>query len=148
MVLTLPALASFDDGAADWTATAGWMLAAHEAGQGWVMSSAASAERLTWRSSLDLTTAVSPLLTFQSQYVGVGVASVLVSSDGGATWQAAAVVANSAEWTTVNVDLSAYAGSVIQLAFDWQGIAGDQWGVDTVLVADVLDLAPSVGDAS
>ncbi len=136
VVLTLPALASFDDGAADWTATAGWMLAAHEAGQGWVMSSAASAERLTWRSSLDLTTAVSPLLTFQSQYVGVGVASVLVSSDGGATWQAAAVVANSAEWTTVNVDLSAYAGSVIQLAFDWQGIAGDQWGVDTVLVAD------------
>ncbi len=86
VVLTLPALASFDDGAADWSATAGWALAAHDAGQAWLMSSAAAAETLTWGSSLDLTTAAAPLLTFESQFAGAGVASVQVSTDGGATW--------------------------------------------------------------
>ncbi len=149
--LTLPVLATFNDGATDWSATAGWMLAPQDAGQAWLMSSAATTETLTWGAALDLTTAVHPRLDFQSQFVGAGLVTVQVSTDDGSTWTVAAMVPGAADWMAVSVDLSAYAGSVIQLEFDWQaadGVTGDQWWIDTVQVADVLDVAPSLDDAS
>ena len=124
--LTLPALATFDDGASGLVGDGGLDAGGARGGQAWMMSSTRQPKRLTWQSALDLTTAAAPLLTFQSQFAGAGVASVLVSTDGGATWQTAAVVPNSADWTPVSVDLSAYAGSTIRLAFDWQGSAGDR----------------------
>ncbi len=103
------------------------------------MRGGTASERLTWESATRLDDGGIAAADVPIAYAGAGVASVLVSADGGATWQTVAVVPNSAEWTAVSVDLSAYAGSVIQLAFDWQaadGTVGDQWSVDTVLVAD------------
>ena len=134
--LTLPALATMDDGAGDWLGSPNWSLQPREGGLAWLMVSAGS-ELLRWQTPIDLRgAATSVTLRFHSWFVGAGLATVQVSVDG-LNWQPVSLVPASGGWVNVGVDLSSYIGSVIQISFAWQGTNGDtqdQWAVDTVVV--------------
>jgi len=67
-----PAVATFDDGAPDWSHSANWQLQPHDSGLAWVMSGSATTETLRWPEALDLREVSSNVaLTFQSQLLGV-----------------------------------------------------------------------------
>ncbi len=147
--LPLPVLETMDDGAFDWHATSGWALTSKEAygdsGLSWLLTAGTAPEMLVWNSSLDLRP-VDPfetiLLNFESRLQpGAGTAQIEVSTDGGNQWLIVTTVAPSDDWSAVNVDLSAFAGQVIQLRFSWipavggsPAGSGTQWSVDQVSV--------------
>lgn len=143
--LSLPTLATLDDGARDWLASPGWSLQPHENGLAWVISGASSGT-LYWQTPISLRGVAAPvMLMFQSRFSGSGVAFVQASTDG-QNWQPISTVPASESWTTVSVDLSRYAGGIIYIGFAWQGTdALSQWAVDSLLVAAVepTDAEPS-----
>jgi hypothetical protein len=95
---------------------------------------------LTWAESIDLTTATSAQLTFASRLSsGASSGSVQVSVDG-VTWQTVASAPPTGEWTTVGVDLGAFAGRVIDVRFVFDAVAAgpgvepDVWTIGDVSV--------------
>ncbi len=102
-----------------------------------------------WSPSLDLTAAVAPVLTYESNfqdYIGAGDAWLDVSTDGGMTWT------NLSYWTDDHgptqevVDLSAYAGQTIILRWRYSdnndGCAW-YWHIDDVTISDVSCAYPA-----
>ncbi|MCH8838314.1 MAG: choice-of-anchor J domain-containing protein, partial [Candidatus Marinimicrobia bacterium] len=107
---------------------------------------------------IDLTDAVSPILTFQHRRVSSGGYyqtddfRVLVSTDNGITYTTMATYDNSsASWTRSQVNLSAYAGVPIRLRFHVNGQGSvAYWAIENVNVAEspldvVLDTPTPVG---
>ena len=111
--------------------------------------------------TIDFTTASSPLLTFDAvftKYSGTGAATgfesnasqkflVLVSTNGGTTWSQAADISLSAiageAYTTQYVDLSAYAGENVRIAFYAQSTTS---GGDNNLHLDNINVSESTGE--
>ncbi len=129
--------------------SAGWRLdeqgAFGGAGLGWHVETVHVAETLRWTQSLDLRSIPA------GQRVEMTFASWLVSAQGstadvhvslnGTQWLTATTVAPSTAWTPVMVDLSAYAGQILDIQFVWQCVApsteiesADHWSLDEVAI--------------
>ncbi|ULC60695.1 choice-of-anchor D domain-containing protein [Flaviramulus sp. BrNp1-15] len=103
----------------------------------------------------DLSSVVSAQFTFSYHMFGIemGTLNVDVSTDNGSSYptnlftQAGQVqTSNGAAWTTVNLDLTAYAGSTIKLRFS--GVRGSGYrsdmAIDNVSMTAVLGSAPEI----
>ncbi len=148
--LALPAYASMDDGAPDWSSLAGWALTPDAAfgaqGLGWQVSASNQADVLRWDRMIDLTTVLpgqAVLLSFESLLTSDrSIALVQVSTDG-VNWTTVYTPTNRSDWQQEVIDLTGYAGQMIQLQFLWQGVApsdgaaADRWQVDEVSVVAV-----------
>jgi len=136
-----------NNGAADWQATTGWRLTSDAAyggaGMSWQLMLSNATESLRWVSAIDLRALLpsqSVQLSFASNLQLVsGTARVEVSLDGGHQWLVAAAVTPSDDWSSQGVDVSAFAGQIIQLQFVWmpdpttnshEGVT--HWGLDQV----------------
>lgn len=127
--VSLPASASSE--AMD--ATAGWAFA-----DGVWTVSGAETSALTWTQSVDLSGASNPALSFTSSLsANSATAAVQVSAAGG-DWATVTVV--SADDAAPSVDLSAYAGQVVNVRFVWIGgdDAADAWSVSGVSMAEAV----------
>jgi hypothetical protein len=97
------------------------------------------AHRTDWIETLDLRMASAAMLSFESSLsmAGASSAEIQVSEDG-ITWQTLAQVPASDDWITLNVDLSAWAGRVVQVRFAFDARAPLRGGrPDTWLIGDV-----------
>ncbi len=154
--LTLPVVATMDDGAPDWDASAGWLLtdqAAYGAsGLAWQVATAQQVEQLRWVRPLDLRglgVGSAVQLSFQSLLTGANSTAQVQLSVDGITWLTIASVLPSDQWTLQTLDLGAYAGQLVYVQFLWSGApASDtaitgQWSVDEVQVEAALPLQPS-----
>ncbi|WP_181256190.1 T9SS type A sorting domain-containing protein [Aurantibacter aestuarii] len=111
-----------------------------------------SNERMAYNNSIDLAgisnASISLDYAFSDTYGGI--ASVQLSTDGGATWPNAAILANTGTgdesnipFATVNIDLSAFAGQVVNLSVHYNDEAGWAGG----LVVDNFEVsAPGPAD--
>ncbi len=146
--LTLPAYASMDDGAPDWSSRSGWTLTPDAAfsGLGWQVDGANRADVLRWDRQIDLTT-VTPdqavFLSFESLLTSDrSIGLVQVSTDG-INWTTVDMPVIAGDWQQEVIDLSGYVGQRIQVQFVWQGVApddgaaADRWQVDEVSIAAV-----------
>ena len=133
-----------------------WRLAAHPQRCFWQQrlglagsASASQADVLIWQRPLDLRGALQPRLELMSQLTATQSTAVLQVRTVAGSWEVAALIPSSSEWTPMDVDLSPWAGQVIQLAFVWTGAppyraeAADFWRVDAVRVLDALPTATS-----
>lgn len=146
--LILPVIAAMDDGATDWQASGGFVLSPEAAwgdvGLGWQVAAHETGNAmLVWDRWLDLRGERNVRLEFQTRLNTLGSRGWVEATLDGVTWMRLAEVLPSAEWTTVPVDLSAYAGWTLQVRFVWEGIAApmvepplpvDTWMVDQVSV--------------
>ena len=108
-----------------------------DGGQVWIVGGGAPAT-LVWNAPIDLRQATAPYLRFQSfVQTTLSVAEVQVSVDGG-DWMTAATIPAGADWLTATVDLSPYAGHVIDLRFVLRPTAidapADQWFMTDVWI--------------
>ncbi len=146
----LPAYASMDDGAPDWSSLSGWTLTPDAAfggqGLGWQASASNRADVLRWDRLIDLTTVLpgqAVLLSFELLLSSDrSVALVQVSIDG-INWTTVAMPVSASEWQQNMIDLTGYVGQMVQVQFLWQGAASndgqaaDTWQVDEVSVVAV-----------
>lgn len=97
-----------------------------------------------------------PSLAYASAFSGGfdQLALVEISSDDGATWSALATptadgAANAPLWRDEHVDLAAFAGQTVRIAFrtDDAGGWGSGWAVDDVLIRSGLPCRPPIADA-
>jgi len=93
--------------------------------------------------SVDLTS-VPAVLSFSSYFDGTysQTAHVEVSTDGGESFTEVLLVTPSSDWTTINVDLSAYAAETnVMVAFhsNDNGIWATGWAVDDVVLGQSVD---------
>jgi hypothetical protein len=99
--------------------------------------------------SIDLTHATSAHLQFQSLLSSRGVTGAVEVSVDGTTWQGVATVPSTGGWTTVDVDLSAFAGQIVYLRFVLDpaapetGVQPGSWQLDDVrVVISVIEFLP------
>ena len=150
--LTLPALATMDDGAPDWDASAGWLLTDQAAyggsGLAWQVVTAQQVEHLRWTRPLDLRGSTAQL-RFQSLLTGANSTAQVQLSVDGVTWLTVASVSPSDQWTLQTLDLGAYAGQLVYVQFLWSGAPASDaaitglWSVDEVQVEAALPWQPS-----
>ncbi len=146
--LTLPAYASMDDGAPDWSALSGWTLTpeAGFSGLGWQVIASNQADVLRWDRQIDLTR-VLPGQVVQLSFESLlssdrSIALVQISTDG-LNWTTVDMPITAADWQQDVIDLAGYIGRMIQVQFVWQGVAPsggaapDRWQVDQVSVVGV-----------
>jgi len=138
---------NMDNGYQNWHPTGMWWLTApvatanHDPGFAW--QGLQRNTMLTLVDQLDLTNAISPTITFWQQFTfDEGTGQVIVSSDNGLTWQPVlTATAPITDWVQSTIDLSAYSGQIINLAFylTEAGIPGDNpgWYIDDVVVEDI-----------
>lgn len=148
----LPVIQTMDDGAPQWSATGSWQLTPGAAfggtGLGWQAVESTGTNILSWTVPLDLSSAQFPRLRFQSLLIGTaGMGTVEVSSDG-VNWQMITPVQPSDVWTTTEVPLTAYAGTIVTLRFVWaaqsaSGSGSAQWQIDQVEVENVPPQPPT-----
>ena len=154
--LTLPALATMDDGAPDWDASAGWLLTDQAAyggsGLAWQVATAQQVEQLRWTRPLDLHglgADSAAQLRFQSLLTGANSTAQVQLSVDGVTWLTVASVSPSDQWILQTLDLGAYAGQLVYIQFLWSGAPASDaaitglWSVDEVQVEAALPLQPS-----
>ena len=104
---------------------------------------------LTTAGSIDLSTAIQPVLTFWQKYSlssGYGhydYAYVDVSTDGGLNWTNVGSWSGvQSTWTQQVIDLSSYVGKSVRIKFrviDGYGYSGDGWYIDGVEVYESLE---------
>lgn len=101
--------------------------------------------------SIDLTGTTEPILSFDAffrnlDYGGADeTAKVLISTDGGANWEEVKnLVGDGTNWVSESVELSAYAGQTIVLAFDFNDGGGWNYGM---AIDDVKVFEPKALDA-
>ena len=88
-----------------------------------------------WQRTLDLGSLRQPALTFQSQFTGDRSTALAQVSLDGTSWLTVANLPATADWTTIDLDLSAFAGNIVQvrLVFDAAepppGLPPDRWRV-------------------
>ncbi len=147
--LLLPAYASMDDGAPDWTALSGWILTPQAGfggqGLGWQVTADNQADVLRWNRALDLSN-IQPGQTVQLSFESLlsstqSTGLVQVSADG-VNWTTVGTALPVGQWTQMTYDLSGFVGQQIKVQFVWQGVAGDRekpdsWWVDEVRVASL-----------
>jgi len=151
----LPVTATMEEGQENWVATAGWSLTADAAyggsALGWrAVAASPNAETLTWLQLIDLSTARQPQLSFQSHMQAGNDAGGAVQVMGASgIWDTVAIILPGADWQTQLVDLSRFAGQVIQLRFIWlavplaDGVPSGEWRIDLLMLRDLLaDEAP------
>ena len=93
---------------------------------------------------IDLTDAVSPILTFEAYFLNLDfqgadeTAKVMVSTDGGATWDEVKSIDGDGDWYGEQVSLGAYAGETIWLGFEYSDGTGWNYGfcVDDIMIED------------
>ena len=98
-----------------------------------------AAHRTDWIETLDLRSSSTAVLSFESSLSmdSASSAEIQVSEDG-TTWQTLVQVPASDDWITLNVDLSAWAGRVVQVRFAFDAKAPRRGGrPDTWLIGDV-----------
>ncbi|MEO8393008.1 MAG: hypothetical protein ABI700_08440 [Chloroflexota bacterium] len=133
----LPAYASMDDRAPDWESIGNWsmdMLSAYGgAGLGWKATGGGNAI-LRWNRQLDLRSTPNAYLWVQSILTGADAPLVQVTTDG-LNWTTVGSIPVSTDWQVASIDLSAYAGQMIQLQFTWTSSNPDNfWKIDDVTV--------------
>ncbi len=89
--------------------------------------------------SMDFSNVSMPMLQFASFYTGQfsQLAWVRVSTDGGTSWELLHQMTAAAEWTSVSLDLSDYAGEAdVRVAFhaDDAGAWASGWAIDDVMI--------------
>jgi len=145
-----PVSATFDDGAINWEGLNGWRLSADAAinGLGWEVDANTPNATLLWRQPLDLSLTELPRVAFYSLGMMDGASGMVQILGSSGLWETVAVVITSSEWQVVDIDLSAYLGSVIQIRFVWDATTIDPtlgastfWHIDEVIVYEAL---PSV----
>lgn len=96
--------------------------------------------------SYDLSLFTTPVLRYYEQtfsgFGGIGSQEVYISNNGGASWISIRNAIGNPTWELVEIDLSAYAGETVEIAFvyffDSQGeeVDGSEWYIDDVAVGD------------
>ena len=154
-----PITATMDDGAADWQGTEGWSLTPDASYRGsglsWQLMTSGAPESLRWTSAIDLRNVLPSQfvqLSFASRLqLTSGTAQLELSTDGGSQWVIITTVAPSEDWSSTVVDVSAFAGQVIELEFVWtpdpktsDSSTATYWGVDqvSIQVADLVMATP------
>jgi hypothetical protein len=105
---------------------------------------------------IDLTMADAPGLSFDAYFVNGDyqgadeTAIVYITTDGGMNWEQVADLEGDGLWQTVNVDLAAFVGNVIQVGIEYNDGAGWNFGlcVDNILVQDIPDFDAKMLGAS
>jgi hypothetical protein len=105
-------------------------------------------------SEIDLSTATTPMLGFESYlHIYSGTFTLKASIDAGTTWADVTTFTTEDAWTAEEVDLTAYAGEMLTLAFHFNdGGAWDYgWAIDDVVVFEpeahdmaVVGITPSI----
>ena len=144
---TSPWSDGLEDGGLCWTFQAG-------AGDGWVVSTtdpqegtnhlqrtyqAGAQDDWAWSPSVDLTGLTTPTLTFWERQLFptfYELHEVVVSTDGGATWDVVYSGVGPSAWDRVVVDLAVYADKAITIGFHYTGNNADTWRVDTLRIDD------------
>jgi hypothetical protein len=138
---------AMEAGDANWNAGGAWSLdtaASFSASHAWTAGDANTS--LTLATPLNLSTALSPVLRFQTAYT-LGAAggddAVVQVSTNGTNWTTIDTLDGNSLWSTHFVDLSAYSNVPgLHLRFRLQGSGGaadDRWVIDDVLVVGLLD---------
>lgn len=151
-VHSLPFTDDMEAPESNWQGMGGWQPVTTTASSGttaWWSNTPDSS--LLLQGELDLSNAVSPILTFQNQMVlPVGtVGHVNILPEGG-TWQTAlTITANTSTWTPLSVDLRPYVGQQIKLAFVQSQETSEGVGQQTparvsLTVADTVTTLPVV----
>ncbi len=92
--------------------------------------------------TIDLMVATEPMLTFWQYETYPTYAEfhgVLITADDGVTWDTLYTGIGGSAWEQVSLDISAYAGNFVKIAFLYTGDWADEWYIDDV----VVDEAPS-----
>ncbi len=143
----------FESGLGNWTAEAPWgATTAYYSSPVYSATDSPSTyygvsvdASLMLASSIDLTTAVRPVLRFYHRHQledGYDFGSVEVSTDGGSTWAApeATYTGATSQWLREQIDLSAYNGySDVRIRFRLvtdANVSQDGWYVDDVVIAE------------
>ena len=99
--------------------------------------------------SVDFSVFTEPVLRFKSDYLDCcgSTIAVDISDDGGANWDNVFELSGSSDRgpKTIEIDLSAYAGSSVQARFHFDGFFAWWWQVDDVLLGEAGCLAGSGG---
>ncbi|MFN8530784.1 MAG: S8 family serine peptidase [Anaerolineae bacterium] len=124
----------------------GWSLSADDSqngqGQGWHVDPDVSEAELLFNLPLEIASDSLTALSFYSRTIGTdGQTTVEILGSSG-TWEPITVVAPSADWQIVTVDLSAYQGQTVLVRFHWltgeetlmDPSAGRTWQIDQVMV--------------
>ncbi len=107
--------------------------------QGWVAAASDARVHVLERGPIDLRSAADARLHVESWLRSAASrATIQVSADGGLTWDTVHTVAASDGWMRIDIDLSAYTGSVIHIRFVFDGAAPaddaapDVWRLGTI----------------
>lgn len=108
--------------------------------------------------SYDLSVFSTPILRYYEQsftgFGGLGTHEVYISNNGGSSWSSIRNTISNPTWELVELDLSVYAGQIIQIAFvysfDTQGqeVDGSEWYIDDVAVGDFCSGTDPVPDCA
>jgi hypothetical protein len=134
---------NMEAGTANWMTAGGWQVVHDDAnaaiGYFWQTNTPDnSSDTLTWLIPFDFTAASRPTLTFQSWLQAPNSLGWIEASVDGINWQQITTVTPSDAWTTVGIDLSAFAGQPrVNVRFLWQQGTTDagavnQWHIDDV----------------
>lgn len=145
IVYAFPFSDDMEDPYANWQGSNAWrpvtpITAIHESGIVW--RGMARESVLTLVDQLDLTTASSPMLSFRHQFIADdGMGQVVVTTDNGFTWTPVyTITAPVNMWTEAHINLNAYKGQNIGLAFYLREISMSHpesgWFLDDVAVFD------------
>jgi uncharacterized delta-60 repeat protein len=92
--------------------------------QGWVAAASDARVHVLERGPIDLTWETDARLLVASWLRSTASrATIQISADGGLTWDTIHTVGASDSWTKIEIDLSAYAGSMIHVRFVFEGVA-------------------------
>ncbi len=139
---------NMEAGTTNWMTAGGWQLVHDDAnaaiGYFWqTITPDGSSDTLTWLIPFDFSAAQRPTLTFQSWLQAPNSLGWIEASVDGVNWQQITTVTPSDAWTTISIDLSAFAGQPrVNVRFLWQqGSSADGtvnvWHIDEWHIDDV-----------
>jgi mannan endo-1,4-beta-mannosidase len=134
---------NMEAGTTNWMTAGGWQLV-HDDGNAAVgyfwqtITPDNSSDTLTWLIPFDFAAASRPTLTFQSWLQAPNSLGWIEASVDGVNWQQITTVTPSDAWTTVGIDLSAFAGQPrVNVRFLWQQGTTDAGAVNRWHIDDV-----------
>jgi hypothetical protein len=105
------------------------------------VATATGMQTLAWPLPVDLTTQSDARLRFRSRLSAGGSAGEVQVSLDGTTWQTVAAVPRGDEWLDIDVDLGAFAGSVLSVRLVFEAVAPASGGSPDVWLVEAMTVA-------
>lgn len=145
--VVLPYSSNMNNGAEEWIAEEGWILDASADDPYnliWVITNDTNQASLKLGSRLDLSGVTSPHMTIYTIMTDVVATPIIEITTDGINWIPVLQIPITTDWTTIDVDLSAYNDETLLLRFSWlsQLSSSDEdpltfWLIDNVRVMDL-----------